>query len=484
MSSSLGGLSSAASGSSVFNNPQLLGALLPNYNIASLDQAMQAELNVDAIPLSQMSQQVGTLSTQLSAWQTLQSDLGSLQSDAQSLGGTSLYQGISASSTNTSAVTANASGSGVAGTYQVAVSSLMQSEIDNSAAQASDSTALNLSGTFQVNGQTISVSTSDTLQSLATSINDAGAGVTATVLPSGGSKYVLNIASTTGAAITWSDPNGILQGLGVLNFSGAPANQIQQAAAASYTINGVSETSTTNSDATSIPGVTLNFLSATPSGQPAYVTVTQDQGAIVGAFQKLASDYNNLLGDLNKFGGKGGVLEGDAGLLGISSTIQQTLTEVNGALPSGYQSLAQLGVTISAPVGQPDQLSMSVNTATLQAALDGNAADVALLLNGATSGIATQLIQQLNTMVGTTGSVGGTVSNLQSQISDLNSQINDPNSAINQRITLQQQSLENEFQNMLSALMGSTMQGQQITGFLQAQYGAMYANQSGGSGIA
>ena len=207
-------------------------------------------------------------------------------------------------------------------------------------------------------------------------------------------------------------------------------------------------------------------------------TVTQNQGAITGAFQKLAGDYNTLLGDLNKYAGKGGVLEGNASVLGISSELQQVLTQVNSTLPSGYQSLAQLGVTLSAPVGSPDQLSMAVNTATLQTALNGNSADVALLMNGASTGIAQQLVQQLNSMVGPVGSVTGQITALQSQISTLSTQMNDPTSAVNMRITEQQQSLETEFQNMINALMASQAQSQQVTGFLQVQYGS---SQNGGS---
>ncbi len=477
MSSSLG---AATSTSSLWNNPQLLGALLPGYNIQALDQAMQAEINVTAIPLADMSQQLSGLQGQVGAWKGLQSDLSNLLTDAQSLSGTSLYQGVAASSTNTAAVTAIGTGSGTPGTFKVAVTSLMQTEIDNSALQSSDTTALGDTGSFTINGTSVSVHSTDTLQTLAASINSAGAGVTATVLPSG-SSFVLNIASTDGTAITWGDPNAILQGLGVLNSGSTPAHQIQAAAQAQYTINGVAEQSATNGDTTSIPGVSLNFLSATPSGQPAYVTVTQNQTAITGAFQKLATDYNALLGDLNRYAGKGGLLEGNASVLGIAGELQQVLTQVNTAQPDGYQSLAQLGVTISAPVGSPDQLSMAVNTDSLQKALNGNAADVALLMNGASTGVARQLVAQLNALVGPTGSVTGQVTDLQSQISTLGTEINDPTSSVNMRINEQQQALEAEFQNMITALMASQAQGQQISGFLQAQYGSTYTQNGGTS---
>jgi flagellar hook-associated protein 2 len=321
------------------------------------------------------------------------------------------------------------------------------------------------------------VATSDSLQTLAQKINAAGAGVTATVLPSG-SQYVLNIASTQGTAISWSDPNAILQGLGVLTSTGVPAQQLQKAAPAQYTINGVAETSPTNTDATSIPGVTLSFLAPTGS-TPATVTVGQDQNSVVAAFQKLASDYNALLTDLNKLAGKGGVLEGEAGVLAVGNALQQILTDVHPGLPAGYQALAQIGVTLSAPVGSPTQLSMQVAAATLQKALATNGAAVAQLMNGA-GGIAQLLVQELNTLVGPSGSVGGAIRELQQQISALSNEINSPTSPINLRIAAQQQALQAEFERMLSALVLSQAQGRQIQGFLLAQYGAQALGGSGG----
>ena len=477
-SSPIGG---SAAASSLWNNPQLLSALLPGFNLPSLQQAMQAGITVDELPLNALAQQLNGLQSQWTAWNRLQGDLTTINTDATTLGGTALYQGITAASTQTAAVTATASAgaSGTPGTYQVNVVSLMKIEIDNSAAAASSTAALNYSGSFSVNGTAVTVATGDTLTSIAQSINKAAAGVTATVLPSGGS-FVLNLASTQGTAITWSDPNAILSGLGI-ESSGTPLNPVQTAAQASYTINGVAETSATNSDSASIPGVTLNFL--TPTTTPALVTVAQNQAGVTGAFSQLATDYNALLSDLGKYSGKGGVLEGNAALLGIASGLQRSLTTVSATQPSGYQSLAQLGVTLTAPVGSPDQLALGVNATTLQTALTNNPAAVTQLMSATGTGIANLLQQQLGAYVGPTGSITAEVTSLQTQISNLGTQINDPNSSVNLRLTQQNQALQTEFQHMLTALLASQVQGQQMQGFLQAQYGTAQQG-TGGIGLA
>lgn len=478
-------LAGSGSNSSIWNNPQILGALLPGYNISALDQAMQAQLQVDALPLQQLSSQLGTLQGQASAWQTLQTDLGNLQTDAQNLAGTTPYTALSVNSSSPTEVAAsiNPGSTGTSGTYQIAVTQLAQSEIDNSAIQTSQSSGLGYSGSFTINGKTINVGSGDSLQTVAQSINAAGAGVTATVMPSNNGTtqgYVLNIASTNGTAITWTDPNAILSGLGILSGS-TPANQLQAAKQATYTVNGVAEQSATNTDSTTIPGVTLNLLSTTPAGAPVIVSTTQNQQAVVSAVQQLASDFNTLLGDLNKAGGKGGALEGQASLLSISQTLEQTLTGMDTSQPAGYQSLAQLGVTLSAPVGAPSNLSMSVDTTTLQNALQSDPAAVQSLFSGV-GGVATQLQQQLGTFVGATGSVNGQLTSLQTQITNIGKEINDPNSTINQQITMEQQSLQNQFQQMLTALMTSQSQSQQISGFLAAQNGSNSSQSGGGSG--
>ena len=480
---SLGAVGGGGSSStpSVWNNPQILGAMLPNVNLSAMQQAMQAQLLVDEQPLSDMSTQMSNLQTQLSAWQTLSGDLSQLQTDVQSLGGTSLYQGIAAQSSNQNVLTATAdpSATGSPGTYQIQVTNLATPEIDNSTAQTSDTTALGLSGSIGINGQTIQVTSSDTLQTLAANINSANAHVTATVLPttvSGTTQYVLNIASTQGQPISWSDPNGILSGLGI-ESGGTPTNQVQAAKAASFTINGVAETNPSDTLTSSIPGVTLQLVG--PSTSPIQVTVSQNTAAITGQVKQLATDYNTLLSDLNKYSGKGGALEGNAGLLGIAQTLQQALTQQNPSQPAGFQSLAQIGVVLKAPVGSPDQLQLSVNSGTLQQALQSNPQAVASLFN-ATGGVAALLQNDLSTYVGTTGNITGTISQLQSQISTLSSQINDPNSPINEEITQQQAVLQNQFQQMLQAMLLSQSQSQQISQFVQQQFGSQGGGGQGG----
>ncbi len=80
----------------------------------------------------------------------------------------------------------------------------VQPTTTSQASYASDTTALGLTAqTDTINGVTIAVTATDTLQSLASKINAANAGVTATVVPNG-SQYQLTLTSNSSQPITGS----------------------------------------------------------------------------------------------------------------------------------------------------------------------------------------------------------------------------------------------------------------------------------------
>ncbi len=462
-------ISNSLNMTNLFNNSQLLGTLFPTLNMSAIQAAFQSqEMQVEQ-PLTTASSQLSTLSAPLKAWQTMQSDLQALQTDAVTLSGTSLYQGISASSSDPAAVTASGTGQGTFGSYQVSVSALMASEIDNSTGQASNTAALGLSGSLSINGTSVSVSSSNSLSQLASAINDANAGVTATVMNtgSGSSPYVLNLASTEGKAITWYDPNGILQQLGILNANGTVNNQIQAARPASYAINGVALTSPTNSDSSTIPGVTLSFLGTT--GSAATVTVSQNTGAIQQAVSQFVSDFNQFLSDSQTNAGQGGAIEGDGTIGAVTNQLMSIVNSSVVSQPSSMSSLADLGISLSAPVGSPNNFTMSLNGATLQSALQSDPSGVAGLMGGS-GGLATQMQSLLSTALGSNGGVTAAISTLQSQQQTLENDIGNSSSSMNQMVNQQLQALQAQFSTMLSTMVSMAGQGSAIGAYTNYQY--------------
>ena len=190
----------------------------------ALNQALSA-------PITLMQAQETPLNNQLSAWQSIGSDISALSSAASALGQPSLFQTYTAALSNTSVATATASSSAIPGTYNFTVNQLAQtSEI---ASQGIAATSTNVgTGTFgiTVNGTLTNVSvtsSNDTLSGLAQAINNAGAGVSAAVISDGSSNspYRLVLTSnTTGTNSAITVNNTLSGGTASLNFNSATIN--------------------------------------------------------------------------------------------------------------------------------------------------------------------------------------------------------------------------------------------------------------------
>ncbi|HTQ10082.1 MAG TPA: flagellar filament capping protein FliD [Fimbriimonadaceae bacterium] len=208
-------------------------------------------------------------------------------------------------------------------------------------------------GSFQVDGQTISVDfSSDTLQSLATKLTTAGVPTTVKSVTdsSGNPGFQLDIASQAGGN-TFSDPQNILQSLGVLQQ--APSSQLVKAQDASYTLDNVSLTSPSNTITSAIPGATLTLLSGTPSSPgTSTLSLSKDTNAIEQNIQSLVTAYNNAIGFINQNSAfdttsyASGPLFGDPVAEQVVSSMSAMLfTNAPGAT-GPYNNLASIGLSL------------------------------------------------------------------------------------------------------------------------------------------
>jgi flagellar hook-associated protein 2 len=94
------------------------------------------------------------------------------------------------------------------GKYSVEVSTLAQAEKISSDLFTSNTTALGVSGDIVVNGKVVSLSGTDTLNDVAGRINNADAGVTATILTISSTQYKLLLESESTGATGMSLKNG------------------------------------------------------------------------------------------------------------------------------------------------------------------------------------------------------------------------------------------------------------------------------------
>ena len=186
-------------------------------------------------PITVLQTQEGGYNNQLSAWQTIGTDLTNLNNAAQALASPSLLQNYTATSSNTSIATATASSSALPGTYSFTVNQLAQANERGSQGVASTSTTVAGSGTgtfnITVNGTTTDVTlnstTGYTLSDLAQAINNANAGVSAAIINDGSANdpYRLVLTSNnTGTNNAISVTNNLSGGSVNLNLNSTAIN--------------------------------------------------------------------------------------------------------------------------------------------------------------------------------------------------------------------------------------------------------------------
>jgi flagellar hook-associated protein 2 len=176
---------------------------------------------LEAVPIRRLQQQQAQLAGRMGILQGFKGRLTALATASGALNSAAAFSPISASSSNTATATLSASSTTTPGRYDLSVSKLAQAHKVATTGQTDTASALNLSGTFVVNGRGVTVEGSDSLRSIAQKINSAGAGVTASVIDGGpGNAYLTISSSATGAknAVQLADAQGsVLSSLGVLS---------------------------------------------------------------------------------------------------------------------------------------------------------------------------------------------------------------------------------------------------------------------------
>ncbi|MFW5698006.1 MAG: flagellar filament capping protein FliD, partial [Fimbriimonadaceae bacterium] len=199
---------------------------------------------------------------------------------------------VSSSSSNDGVATVSASTDATPGTYDLTVSHLAQAQKIASAAQADVGSPLGLSGEFFVNGKSVQIASEDTLQNVAAAINEASAGVTASVIDGGeGNAYLTLTSNTTGAdsTIRFSDlSGGVLSSLGLSDGVAINANEVDAETLQGWQFSSDTETiqSLTNSAASgsfTVEGRTYNVDFSTDSLQDIAAAINADPHPDVSA---------------------------------------------------------------------------------------------------------------------------------------------------------------------------------------------------------
>jgi flagellar hook-associated protein 2 len=269
-----------------------VSSVLSATDITSFIQQASAKFEA---PANALLAQEKPVEDQISALGKVQSVLSSLQSAFANLADVESLTQRSGTVSPNGIVTATATNAAGVGTYDLSNIHLAQSERLLSSGFASASAGFGAGSiTIQVGGSTpVTVNVAagqDNLSGIADAINQAHAGVQATVLYNGSSYHLALTSAATGTA------NGFtVSGTGGLaGFSYSPGasglTEVQAPANASFSLNGLAVTSGSNTVTGVVPGLTLTLAA---SGS-ATVTVAQDVSALDKAANGVVSALNTF----------------------------------------------------------------------------------------------------------------------------------------------------------------------------------------------
>jgi flagellar hook-associated protein 2 len=331
----------------------LVSGALSSSQITSLIQQASA---ANQLPAGVVQAQEKPIQAQVSALTQVQGALSQLQS---ALGGLANIQTLAQRAVSVSpdgAVTATAGNTTRPGTYSLTGIHLAAAEGLISSGSASASGSLGAGTlTIQVGTSTaVNVniaSGSSSLADIAQAIDQADAGIEASVVYDGSNYHLVLTGDGTGTANAFTvTGSGALAGLSY-NPAASGFGLATKAADASFSLDGLTITSGSNTIKGVVPGLSLTLAQ---SGS-ATVTVKQDATALETAAQNLTSALNTVLGTIAQnasftTASGGGPLFGNVGIEIIRSDLLSavsTTTNSAASLGSPYSSLSSIGFTVT-----------------------------------------------------------------------------------------------------------------------------------------
>jgi len=415
---------------------------------------------VEKQPLVQLQKNASKLQTQLSSFGTVKSQLASLQDASAALLSSDTWGSKTFSSNNTSAITGSVSTSALASSFSVGVTQLAAAQSARTAALTTTSTvgadgSLSIAiGTWSGNTFTqgsataipVSISSADTLTTVASKINSAGAGVSASVVTSGTEQRLLISGTNTGAAngfkITALDgsteiTDGVT-GVGKFSYTSTTGTngltRTQAAQNASITVEGITVTSSTNTVADAVPGVTLKLLSTTTSN--AQITVGGDTETIKTKIKAFQDAFNNLvtnLKNLTKYDSTtktAGALQGDGTAVGLLSVLRSMISASG---PTA--SAATFGRLSDVGLQQQQDGTLTTNASKLTTALNSLDSLKTFFSNAGDSTVTNGLARRFRDFAMQANGVTGTLSLKNTAIQTAISRNTKDQSKVNDKVT-------------------------------------------------
>lgn len=419
---------------------------------------------------AQLARLEKTTTTRFSALGQLKSALNDFQTAMKDLNSAALFEKRSASSSNTTALTATATKTAAAGTYQIEVKNLATASKVATAAQAStfktdDEQTLTIQLGEDDAGIDVKIAAGSDLASIRDQLNKAlkDKGVTVNTIsdPSTGKSRLVFSGKETGegkdiivtgkAGFDALDVDG-RNSLTAPDGSSTDASKgaIVRASDAQFTIDGLLLKSATNKPADAISGVSFELLAKTEVDKPLTLTVGQDTTTAAANVKKFVDAYNklittsNTLTNVTKVGDESapvvGGLVGDATVRSLLSNVRNELVNPSGN--AGVSVLADLGITTQ------KNGTLKIDDAKLKDVLTENFDSVSKFLTGDT-GLMSRVTKRISGFSETGGILEQRMSGLQGTLTDITKQ----KEALTLRVDKMQTRLLAQF-NAMESLIG------------------------------
>ena len=381
---------------------------LSGFNGIDFNTILNAVMQAESQPLAIIQSQQKTVQDKDAALVSLAAIIGKLQTPATSLTSATAFSNVAASSTDTAIATVSLGDGGIVGQYDLTITQLAKGQVTKSTngySAATDTVATGGTLSFTIDGSTteaITITAATSLTELKEQINNQNSGVVASII-NDGTDYKLVISSrNTGSTNSFTINNSLTYGGGTVVAFGAATQAAQNA---TFTVNGISISSASNTVTQAVPGVTVALVAE----GSASVKVTADHSSIKNNLKTFVTEYNALRQFYSKQAN--GPLRGDSVMRQAISDIKTAVLTKN--LNGGrYGYLAEIGLELTATG------DLKLDETKLNTAIDSYATDLQKLLQGTTGvdGAFDLLKEALDNLDGTAGLIKTTRTNIDTSL--------------------------------------------------------------------
>ena len=339
-------------------------------------------------PITALETNKTALSAKKTAWSEVNTKLLSLKTAVTDLSARNDFNVFSASATmsNSSKAVGDLLSYAVgttasAGTYDIVINRRATADKIATDSFSSSSDDLTVTGTLTINGQDITIESTDSLSNVQNKINDLNSGTDATGVTASIIKVYDDATSTDGYRLTLTaDETGedgltvsgtALAGLGLDD----EANVVTSGQDAWITVDGFDAYRSSNTISDVISGVTLNLVGA-DTGATVTLNINRDYDGIKEKIKTFVDAYNGLMtyiadqGTASDDGKTTKPLFADSSVRSVKTTLRSVIMSEVSGLDSTLNRLSAIGISID-KTGQ-----LSIDEDTLDGYLETNFADV------------------------------------------------------------------------------------------------------------